>query len=84
MSSVATLSTFIGLPVSFPLGAISLLGASFSGLTTAVTKKYQKKLSKVTKLVDNVTSAVAVFETSVSKALSNGKIDVSDVILQNI
>ena len=75
ISSVATLSTFIGLPVNIPLGAVSLAGVSLSGVTTALTKKYQKKLSKVTKLVDTVTSALAVFETSVSKALDNGKID---------
>ena len=74
-SSVATLSTFVGLPLSIPLGAISLAGASFSGVTTALTKKYQKKLSKVTKLDNIVRSALAVFETSVSKALNNGKID---------
>ena len=75
ISSVATLSTFIGLPVSIPLGAISLAEASVSGVTTALTKKYQKKLTKVTKLTDIVTSAIAVFETCLSKALRNGKID---------
>ena len=61
--------------MSIPLDAISLAGVSVSDVTTALTKKYQKKLSKVTKLTDIVTSAIAVFETSLSKALSNGKID---------
>ena len=75
ISSVATLSTFIGLPVSIPLGAISLAGVSVNGMATSLTKKYQKKLLKVTKLVDIVTSELAVFGTSVSKALNNGKID---------
>ena len=75
ISNVVTLSTFIGLPVSIPLGVVSLTGASASGITSALTKKYQKKLSKVTKLTDIVTSAIAVSETSLSKALSNGKID---------
>ena len=46
-----------------------------SGVTTALTSEYQMKLIKVTKLVDIVTSAVAVFETSVSKSLDNGEID---------
>ena len=72
---MATLSTFIGLPVNIPLGAISLAGASLSGVTTVLTKKYQKKFSKFTKLYDIVTSAIAIFEMSLSKALSNGKID---------
>ena len=75
ISSVATLSTFIGLPVSIPLGAVSLAGASVGGIATALTKKYQKKLSKVTKLTDIITSAIAIFKRVVSKALSNGKID---------
>ena len=57
------------------LGAVSLTRASISGMATALTKKYQKKLTKVTKLVDIVTSALAVFETSVSKTLNNGKTD---------
>ena len=73
--SVATLSTFIGLPVSIPLGAVSLAGASVSGVSTALTKKYQKKLSKVTKLVDIVTSPLAIFERIICKALRNGEVD---------
>ena len=75
ISSVATLSTFVGLPVSIPLGAVSLAGASVSGMATALTSKYQKKLTKVTKLTDIITPAIAVFETSVSKALNNDEID---------
>ena len=49
ISSVVTLSTFIGLPVSIPLGAVSLAGESVSGVVTVLTKKYQKKLAKVKK-----------------------------------
>ena len=75
ISSVITFSTVIGLPVSIPLGVASLTGVIASGIISALTKKYQRKLSKVMKLVDIVTSAIAVFETSLSKALSNGKID---------
>ena len=71
---MATLSTFIGFPVSIPLGTVSLAGVSVSGVTTAITKKCKKKLSKVTKLIDIATSALAVFE-SVSKALRNASID---------
>ena len=72
---MATLSTFIGLPMSIPLGAISLAGASVSGIATVFTKKYLKKLTKVTKLTDIVTSASAVSETGVSKVLEDGKTD---------
>ena len=62
-----------------------MAGASVSGVTTALTSKYQKKLVKVTKLVNIVTSAIAVFETSVSKGLDNGEIDEQECsILQNL
>ena len=75
ISSVATLSTIIGLPVSIPLDAVSFAGANVSGVTTVLTKKYQKKLTKVTKLTDIITSAIAIFEMSLSKVLNNGKIN---------
>ena len=73
--SVAIFSTSIGLPVSIPLGVASLTEAIASGIISALTKKYQKKLTKITKLVDIATSPLAVFEMSLSKSLSNGKID---------
>ena len=38
-------------------------------------KKYQKKLTKVIKLVDIITMAIAIFETSISKAFNDCKID---------
>ena len=72
---MTTLSTFIGLPISIPLGVVSLAGVSVSSVATALTSKYQKKLTKVMKLVDIVILAIAVFEMSVSKVISNGKID---------
>ena len=71
ISSVVTFSTFISLPVSIPLGAASLTGAISSAIILVLTKKYQTKLMKVTKLTDIITSALAVFERAVSK----GKID---------
>ena len=61
--------------MSIPLGAASLTGATASGIISARTKKYQKNLSKITKLVDILMTALAVFETRVSKALKNGNID---------
>ena len=75
ISSAAMSSMLIDLPVSIPFSAISLAGASVSGMAMALTKKYQKKLAKVTKLVDIVTSELAVFEQSISKALNDHKID---------
>ena len=75
ISSAATFATFIGLPVSIPLGAASLTGAIASGIILALTKKYQWKLQKVTKLIDIITPALVVFDRVVSGALKNGIID---------
>ena len=75
ISIVATFATFIGIPVSAALGAASMTGAIASGIISTLTKKYQKKLKKVTKLIDIVTPALVVFERVISGALKNGVID---------
>ena len=75
ISSVATFATFVGLPVSISLGAASLTGAIASGIISTLTKKYQKKLRKVTQLIDIVMRAAVVFERVVSGLLKNGITD---------
>ena len=73
--SVVTGATLIGIPISAGLGGVAL-GASFcAGFTSALIKKYQKKLVKVMKLTDIVTSSIAVFERGISKSLKDGVID---------
>ena len=64
ISSVATFVTFVGLPVSAALGAGSMTGAIASGIISVLTKKYQKKLKKVTKLIDIITPALVVLRGS--------------------
>ena len=75
ISSVATFATFVGLPVSMVLGAASITGATASGIISTLTKKYQKKVKKVTRLIDIVTPALVVFERVISDALKNGIIN---------
>ena len=79
ISSVATLSTFIGIPVSIALAACSLTGAGIGGITTVLIKRYQKKLSKINKLYDIVRPAIAVFEAGISKALKDNRIDYNEL-----
>ena len=62
ISNVATFATFIGIPVSTALGAASMTGAISSGIISLLTKKYQKKLKKVTCLIYIITPALVVFE----------------------
>ena len=66
ISSVTTFATFIGLPVSVALGAASMTGVIASGIISVLTKKYQKKLKKVTKLIDIITPALVIFERVIS------------------
>ena len=75
ISSVATFATFVGIPVSISLGAASMTGAIASGIISTLTKKYQKKLKKVTRLIDIVSPALVVFERVISGALKNDVID---------
>ena len=75
ISSVATFTTFVGLPVSMALGAASMTGAIASGIISTLTKRYQKKLKKVTCLIDIVTWATVVFDRVISGALKDGVIN---------
>ena len=85
ISSVATFATFVGLPVSVPLGAASMTGVIASGIISTLTKKYQKKLKKVTRLIGTVTPALVVFDRVISGALKNGIIDEEEFnILQTL
>ena len=75
ISSVATFATFIGLSVSVALGVASMTGAIASGIISMLSKKYQKKLKKVTRLIDIITRATVVFDRVISGALKDGIID---------
>ena len=75
ISSVATFTTFIGIPVSAALGAASMTGVIAGGIISVLTKKYQQKLKKVTKLIYIITPALVIFEKVVSKSLKDGVIN---------
>ena len=75
ISSVATFTTFIRLLVSVALGAASLTGVIASGIISTLTKKYQKKLKKVTRLIDIIMCATVIFDRAISAALKDGIIN---------
>ena len=58
ISSVAVFATFVGLLLSMALGAASMTGVIANGIISALAIKYQKKLKKVTELIDIVTPAL--------------------------
>ena len=53
--SVTTFATLVRLPVGMALGVASMIGVIASGIISTLTKKYQKKLKKVTRLIDIIT-----------------------------
>ena len=57
------------------MGAASLTGAIASGIISTLTKKYQKKLKKVTHLIDIVMRATVIFDGVISGALKDGIVD---------
>ena len=57
--------------MSISLRAASLTGAIASEIISSLTKKYRKKLKKVTKLIDIVTWTTVVFGRVVSKSLKD-------------
>ena len=61
ISSVVTFATFIGIPVSAALGVASMTEAVSSGIISVLTKKYQKKLKKVTKSINIITPTLVAF-----------------------
>ena len=52
-----------------------MTGAIANGIILALTKNYQKKLKKVTKLIDIETTALVVFVRVASKSLKDGVIN---------
>ena len=52
-----------------------MTGAIASGIISVLTKKYQQKLKKVTRLIDIITPALFILEKVVSGTLKNGVID---------
>ena len=72
---MATFATFIGAPVSIPLGETSLTRVIAYKIISVLAKMYQQKLKKVTKLIDIITPALVVFERVVSQSLKDGVIN---------
>ena len=73
--SMATFITFIRIPVSISLCVASMTGVIASGIISTLTKKYQKKLKKVTRLTDIIMWATVIFDRVISVALKDGIID---------
>ena len=61
--------------MSTALCVAPMTGAIASGIILVLTKTYQQKLKKVTRLIDIITPALVVSERVVSFALKNGVIN---------
>ena len=72
VSTVGTVFTVVGLPISASLGVVSTVSTCVGGILLLSSKKYKKKLLKCYELLDRITSSLATFEVSVSLSLDHG------------
>ena len=75
VSTIGTVFTVVGLPISASLGVVSTVSTCVGACLLLLTsKKYKKKLLKCYELSDKITSSLATFVTLISLSLDDGTI----------
>ena len=70
-ASVATGITFVGIPVSISLGLLGAISAGVSLVSSALNKKYKKKLEGNNQMQDILSQGMVLFERALGKSLTN-------------
>ena len=74
VSTIGTVFTIVGLPISTSLGIASTLSTCVGACLLLTPKKYKKKLLKCYELLDKITSSLASFEVLISLSIDNGTV----------
>ena len=74
ISIIETTFTVLGIPISASLGVVSTVLNCVDGILLLTSKKYKKKLLKCCKLIDKITSSLAIFEVLISLSLNDDRI----------
>ena len=74
LSTIGTLVTVVGLPISASLGVVSTVSTCVGVCLLLTSKKYKKKLLKCYELSDKITSSLANFEVLISLSLDDGTV----------
>ena len=74
VSTIGTVFTIVGLPISASLGVASTISTCIGACLLLTSKKYKKKLLKCYELLDKITSSLATFETLISLSIDDGTV----------
>ena len=74
VSTIGTVFTVVGLPISASLGVMSTISTCIGACLLLTSKKYKKKLLKCYELLDKITTSLATFETLISLSIDDGTV----------
>ena len=73
-STIGTLVTIVGFPISASLAIVSTVSTWVGACLPLTSKKYKKKLLKCYELLDKMTTSLATLETLISLSLDDGNV----------
>ena len=74
VSTIGTVFTIVGLPISASLCVVSTVSTCIGGILLLTSKKYKKKLLKCYELLDKITSSLATFEVFISLSIDDSTV----------
>ena len=74
ISTIRTLVTIVGFPISASLAIISTISTCVGACLLLTSKKYKKKLLKCYELLDKITTSLATFETLISLSIDDDSV----------
>ena len=74
VSTIGTLVTVVGFPISASLAIVSTVSACVGACLLLTSKKYKKKLLKCYELLDRITTFLATFETLISVSINDDSV----------
>ena len=74
VSTIGTLVTIVGFPISASLAIVSTVSTCVGACLLLTSKKYKKKLLKCYELLDKITTSLATFETLISLCIHDDSV----------
>ena len=74
VSTIRTLVTNVGFPISASLAIVSTVSTCVGACLLLTSKKYKKKLLKCYELLDKITTSLATFETLISLSIDDDSV----------
>ena len=74
VSTIGTLVTIVGFPISASLAIVSTVSTCVGACLLLTSKKYKKKLLKCYELLDKITTSLATFENLLSLSIDDDSV----------